>query len=98
MPLPGVRRGHPVLRGVPAGGFDGAAAGASRPGKRGGPAAHHQPVGAGQEERVRALPLALLHRLPEVSHLCLPLLHLWSARAALGKVSCPESGLEWGCS
>ncbi len=83
----GVRRCDPVLRGVSARVSVGASVCASGSAERRGPAAHHQPQRPGQEEHLRSLTMALLQRLPEVPHLHLQILHLWTARAAAGEVS-----------
>lgn len=83
----GLRRRHPVLRVVPAGAADGAAAREVGAAQRGGPAAYHQPQPASEEEHLRPVTLALLQRLPEVPHLYLQILRLWSSSPPAGKVS-----------
>lgn len=85
--LLGVWSCYPVLRGIPTGGSVWKAAGAAWAGQCGGPPAYHQPHSAGEKERVCALPLAVFHRLPEVSHLHLSLLHFWTSCAAHWEVS-----------
>lgn len=89
LPPAGLRSGHPVLRVLPQGAAVGAAERETRAAQRGRPAAHHQPQPAGEEEHLRPLPLALLHRLPEVPHLRLQILHLRTPRPAAGEVSAP---------
>lgn len=83
----GLRSSHPVLRVVLQGAAVGAAERQARAAQRGRPAADHQPQPAGKEEHLRPLPLALLHRLPEVPHLRLQILHLRTPRPAARKVS-----------
>ncbi len=85
--LSGVRLCDPVLRGVSARVSVGASVCASGSAERRGPAAHHQPQRPGQEEHLRSLTMALLQRLPEVPHLHLQILHLWTTCAAAGEVS-----------
>lgn len=100
----GVWSGYPVLWGVPTGGTVWKAACAARAGQRRRPATHHQSYSAGEEERVCALPLAVLHRLPEVPYLHLSLLHLWASCPAHWEVSvmvhikaCPFRNVRYDC-
>lgn len=83
----GLRSSHPVLRVVLQGAAVGAAEREARAAQRGRPAADHQPQPAGEEEHLRPLPLALLHRLPEVPHLRLQILDLRTPRPAAREVS-----------
>lgn len=83
----GLRRSHPVLRVFPQGPAVGAAVREARSAERGRPAADHQPQPSSKEEYLRPLPLAFLHRLPEVPHLRLQILHLWTPRPADREVS-----------
>lgn len=83
----GVWSCYPVLWSVPTGGSVWKAASAAWTGQCCGPPTHHQPYSASEEECVCALSLAVLHSLPEVSHLHLPLLHLWTSCAAHWEVS-----------
>lgn len=83
----GLRSSHPVLRVFPQGPAVGAAMCEARSAERGRPAAHHQPQPSSEEEHLCPLPLAFLHRLPEVPHLRLQILHLRTPRPADREVS-----------